>query len=159
MQNNYSDKMNLIEQLKNLGLVLPYSENLDIYHTPLSLYGKIIHNRLGIQPLEGFDSNTSGGPTDMVYRRYLRFVKGGAGLIWFEACAVSDDGKSNPFQMSLNDNNVSDFQKLINEMDKDKCCIGCNNCFKLMDGHTMTGCIIRDKEIYLPLYQKYVLDR
>lgn len=45
-------------------------------------------------------------------------------------------------------------------MDERKCCTGCNNCFKLMDpGHTMAGCIVRDREIYLPLYQKYVLKK
>ena len=38
-------------------------------------------------------------------------------------------------------------------MDKDKCC------FRLMDDHTNAGCIVRDKEVYLPLYQKYVLKK
>lgn len=43
-------------------------------------------------------------------------------------------------------------------LDKQKCCTGCNNCFKLMDpGHTMTGCIVRDSGLYLPLFRKYVL--
>lgn len=54
----------------------------------------------------------------MVRRRYLRFVKGGAGLIWFEACAVSEDGKSNPHQMALTDDNVFCFQQLISLMEQ-----------------------------------------
>lgn len=45
-------------------------------------------------------------------------------------------------------------------MNPQKCCVGCDSCFKLMDpGHTMTGCIVRDSEIYLPVYKKKVLNR
>lgn len=43
------------------------------------------------------------------------------------------------------------------EMDAGKCCVDCNKCFSLMDGHCRTGCIVRDKDEFLPLYQKYVL--
>lgn len=114
----HSQKQNILEEMHKQGLTLPYSENLSSYKTPLSLYGKTIDNRIGIQPLEGFDSDIQGSPTDMVRRRYLRFVKGGAGLIWFEACAVSEDGKSNPFQMSLTDQNVTAFCELIQLMDQ-----------------------------------------
>lgn len=111
-------KKNFIDQMHAQGLIVPYAEDFSHYLTPLSLYGKPLPNRIGILPLEGFDSDFGGGPTDMVYRRYLRFVKGGAGLIWFEACAVSDDGKSNPCQMSLTDANVNDFRKLLLQMDQ-----------------------------------------
>ena len=145
MNSGYNVKSNLIYALKEQGLILPYSEDYDIYHTSLSLYGKRLPNRVGIQPLEGFDSDINGGPTDMVYRRYLRFVKGGAGLIWFEACAVSDDGKSNPYQMSLNDDNVSDFQKLIKEMDKTALEASREPAFKVLQ-LTHSGRMSKDKE-------------
>lgn len=111
-------KQNLIAGMKEQGLILPYAEDYRSYLNPLSLYGKEIYNRIGILPLEGFDSDLGGGPTDMVRRRYLRFVKGGAGLIWFEACAVSEDGKSNPNQMALTDENVTAFRELIQLMDQ-----------------------------------------
>lgn len=43
-------------------------------------------------------------------------------------------------------------------IDKEKCCIGCNNCYKLMDpGHTNVGCIIKNKELYYPIYCEHVL--
>jgi len=43
-------------------------------------------------------------------------------------------------------------------MEEDKCCIGCNKCFSLMDpGHCRTGCIVKDKDEIYPFYQKYVL--
>lgn len=47
----------LIEHMNAQGLNVPYSDELDIYNTPLSVYGKTISNRIGIQPLEGFDSD------------------------------------------------------------------------------------------------------
>lgn len=47
-----------------------------------------------------------------------------------------------------------------NGLDKEKCCIGCFNCYKLMNpGHTHTGCIVRDKDLYLPLYKEHVLNQ
>ena len=46
------------------------------------------------------------------------------------------------------------------KMKKEKCCVGCDCCFKLMDpGHSMTGCIVRDSNIYLPVYKKNVLNQ
>lgn len=115
---NTTSKGPTIDTFREQGLILPYSEDFSAYHMPLSLYGKTISNRIGIQPLEGFDSTLCGSPTDMVRRRYLRFVRGGAGLIWFEACAVSEDGKSNPYQMALTDNNVEQFKDLLALMDQ-----------------------------------------
>lgn len=108
----------IFEEMAAQGLTLPYSDDMSFYKKPLSLYGKEIPVRIGIQPLEGFDSDSNGSPTDMVRRRYTRFAKGGAGLIWFEACAVSNDGKSNPYQMSLTDSNVNEFKNLIQAMDQ-----------------------------------------
>ena len=53
-----------------------------------------------------------------------------------------------------------DFAKDIlerNTMERAKCCITCDKCYDLIQkGHTMTGCVIRDQEVYLPLYRKHV---
>jgi len=41
-----------------------------------------------------------------------------------------------------------------------KCCITCDKCYDLIQkGHVQTGCVIRDQEVYLPLYRKYVQKR
>lgn len=117
MNTKCQNNIDLINKMKEQDLILPFSEDINIYNKSLTLYGKKISNRIGIQPLEGFDSDLDGSPTDMVQRRYLRFVTGGAGLIWFEACAVSDNGKSNPHQMSITANNWSKFKELIQLMD------------------------------------------
>lgn len=140
-----SKKQSLIENMKEQGIILPYSEDLNVYRETFTLYGKKICNRIGIQPLEGFDSDLGGGPTDMVRRRYRRFVEGGAGLIWFEACAVSEDGKSNPYQMALTDENVTEFQKLIQFMDQVAEDADREPAFKVLQ-LTHSGRVSRDKE-------------
>ena len=42
-------------------------------------------------------------------------------------------------------------------MQRNKCCLTCDKCYDLIQiGHTTTGCVPRDQEVYLPLYRKYV---
>lgn len=64
------------EELQKQGLEIPYSLDTEILAKPLYLYGQCIPNRVGILPLEGFDSNIDGSPSEYVYRRYMRFVEG-----------------------------------------------------------------------------------
>ena len=40
-------------------------------------------------------------------------------------------------------------------MDKNKCCICCSKCTEIMRAGGTPGCVIRDREIYVPLYQQY----
>ena len=135
--------MNYKEELLLHGLEIPYGTDKDILLKPLRLYGKKIHNRIGILPLEGFDSKKDGSPSEYVYRRYLRFVEGGAGLIWFEACAVSEDGKSNPMQMMLHKDNVATFHELIEKMDRRSEQLGREHCFKVLQ-LTHSGRVSKD---------------
>ena len=47
-----------------------------------------------------------------------------------------------------------------NTMMRSKCCITCDKCYDLIQkGHVQSGCVIRDQEVYLPLYRKYVQKR
>lgn len=43
--------------------------------------------------------------------------------------------------------------------DKNKVCIRCSKCSELMRAGTVSGCVIRDSECYMPYYQKYVLKK
>lgn len=135
--------MNFQEELLRQGLSIPYEEDAAVLREQLSLYGRRVPNRIGILPLEGFDSAMDGSPTDSVYRRYLRFVEGGAGLIWFEACAVSEDGKSNPGQMMLTDGNVPAFRELLQAMDEKAESLGREAAFKVIQ-LTHSGRLSRD---------------
>ena len=106
------------EMLLKHGMDLPVEESMSELRKPLEVDGKTIPNRICFQPLEGYDSCSDGSPSDLVYRRYRRFARSGAGLIWFESAAVADDGKSNPHQMMLTSGRISDFGARLGEMDK-----------------------------------------
>lgn len=40
-------------------------------------------------------------------------------------------------------------------MHKEKCCICCSKCTELMRAGSTPGCVIKDKEVYMPLYSQY----
>ncbi len=104
--------------LRDHGMDLPVEESMTALREPLEVEGKTIPNRICFQPLEGYDSRDDGSPSELVYRRYRRFARSGAGLIWFESAAVAADGKSNPNQMMLSPGRIDDFGKLLEEMDR-----------------------------------------
>lgn len=96
------------------GMHFPVSEHTEVLAAPIRLKsGKVIPNSMGIAPLEGFDGTADGAPTDKVYRRYERYARGGAGLIWYESIAISDDGRCNPCQMVMNGETVKEIKKVL----------------------------------------------
>ena len=40
-------------------------------------------------------------------------------------------------------------------LDKSKICICCSKCTNVMRAGSTPGCVIRDKEVYLPLFEQY----
>lgn len=114
---NYKSKESLLDLAKELNLDLGLSQNVSALGKKLDLGdGFDSPNSLAIHPLEGCDSQKDGAPTDLSLRRYLRFAKGGAGLIWFEAISVNMEGRGNPHQFQLNEENLDSFNSLISEM-------------------------------------------
>ena len=109
----YPDVESLRSELTNLGLSLPWSDDISPLLAPLGLGGCRLPNRMGIHPMEGFDAEADGAPGELAKRRYQRYAAGGAGLIWFEATAVVADGRSNPHQMYLYQNSVAEFGRLV----------------------------------------------
>ena len=104
-----------------LGVELPCDEQiLRAPESPLAqplakieINGKHIGNRVAIQPMEGWDGNTTGGVTDEMIRRWHRFGESGAKLIFGgEAMAVRADGRANPNQLIINDENKAGLAKL-----------------------------------------------
>jgi 2,4-dienoyl-CoA reductase-like NADH-dependent reductase (Old Yellow Enzyme family) len=73
-------------------------------------------NSLAIHPMEGCDGTTAGAPDELTWRRYLRFARGGAKLVWFEATAVREDGRANTRQLWLYRDTVSEFARLLDAM-------------------------------------------
>lgn len=59
-------------------------------------------NRFVVQPMEGWDGNEDGTPSELTTRRWCNFGRSGAGLVWGgEAAAVRADGRANPHQLLL----------------------------------------------------------
>ena len=66
--------------------------------------GRFAANRFTIHPMEGWDGTREGAPSDLTRRRWRRFGRSGAALIWGgEAFAVQADGRANPNQLFLRD--------------------------------------------------------
>ena len=80
----------------------------------LKLNGRVVGNRIAIHPMEGWDGTTTGGVTDDMRRRWSRFGESGAKLICGgEAMAVRADGRANPNQLIICDENRDGLVELI----------------------------------------------
>ena len=109
----YKSLKDLKKKIENLRLKIPISEKVEILRQGLKIENKFIPNRLAIQPMEGFDSDLNGNPSELTFRRYERYAKGGAGLIWFEATAISQDCRSNPHQLIISEETSKKFKELV----------------------------------------------
>ncbi len=114
-------QMNNVEDFANAmradGLDFPVSADLSVLTQPFELHGKTVPNRMGIQPLEGFDGTPEGAPSELIFRRYRRYAEGGAGLLWYESIAISEVGRCNPLQMVINEQTLPEIARLIKESD------------------------------------------
>jgi 2,4-dienoyl-CoA reductase-like NADH-dependent reductase (Old Yellow Enzyme family) len=73
----------------------------------------VIGNRFSALPMEGWDGTLDGKPTDLTYRRWENFGRSGAKLIWGgEAVAVRHDGRANPNQLLITEDNLSSLESL-----------------------------------------------
>lgn len=105
----------LRDRLAELGVDLPVDDELDpdavtTLASPLTVRTpteRLVGNRFAVLPMEGWDADRDGSPTDLVERRWRRFGMGGAKLIWGgEAVAVRADGRANPRQLRLGEDTV-----------------------------------------------------
>ncbi len=113
MANVYLTKENFEKENAALGNILPSSENTEILKKPANVHGKTVHNRLACQAMEGCDGTSDGCPGELTLRRYDRFAKGGAGIIWYEATAVLPEGRANPRQLYINEANLDAFKRQV----------------------------------------------
>ena len=81
-------------------------------------------NSICIHPMEGCDGELDGRPGELTWRRYERFARGGAKLIWFEATAVVEEGRANARQLWITAENVGEFariQEMIRRVHRESC--------------------------------------
>ena len=102
-----------IEHVSEKGLDIPVSRDLAPLFRPVKVGAFTTPNALAVQPMEGCDSAEDGSPGPLTLRRYERISGGGAGLLWFEACAVSPEGRANPRQLYITPDNLSGFKELV----------------------------------------------
>ncbi len=102
--------------LQSVGADIPFDDALTPngpLAQPITVHGRVVGNRFAILPMEGWDGTPDGRPSDLTVRRWRRFGRSGAKLIWGgEAVAVRPDGRANPNQLVINPANLSDLAKL-----------------------------------------------
>lgn len=112
---NYSSLEELQEKIAALGVNIVLTEDLSPLKKAVEVGSLTAPNAMAVLPMEGCDSNPDGSPSELVERRYLRFAGGGAGLLWWEACAVVEEGRANELQMMMTRENVGQFAALVNK--------------------------------------------
>lgn len=112
----YATLEEFAQQNATLKKPLPVDSDLSVLAQPMEICGHTVHNRFVCQAMEGCDGELTGEPGELTRRRYLRFARGGAGIIWFEATACREDGRANPRQLWLREDNVDAFRKLLDEI-------------------------------------------
>jgi len=92
-------------RLRSLGINIPCDSQIltgtdSPLRKPLVTNGLHIGNRIAVQPMEGWDAEPNGNPSELTLRRWQRFGSSGAKLIWGgEAVAVCHSGRANPNQV------------------------------------------------------------
>ena len=113
----------LKRRLAELGISLPVDEQIlsAAQGSPLArsmnVAGFEVGNRWCIHPMEGWDANRDGSPTEHTLRRWRNFGRSGAKLIWGgEAAAVRPDGRANPNQTLAASSNRAGLAALLAEL-------------------------------------------
>lgn len=112
----YSSFEEFKKQNTELNANLPFSQDLSVLKQEVKIGNKTAPNRLACQAMEGCDGTASGSPDELTFRRYDRFAKGGAGIIWFEATACLNEGRANPRQLFINKDNLDDFKSILSRI-------------------------------------------
>ncbi len=116
---SYPSATALAAAVAALGAELPVLDPFDPgpLRLPLPLGGLRAPNRLCVQPMEGWDAEPDGRPSEHTRRRWRRFGSSGAGLVWGgEAVAVRPDGRANPSQLCLRPETAGAIAGLLGEL-------------------------------------------
>lgn len=105
-----------------LGLTLDCDEQIEKAPAsplaqPLHADGFRIGNRFVIHPMEGWDAEEDGQPSELVRRRWRNFGRSGAKWIWGgEAMAVVPEARANPHQLVINAHTRDGLAGLLDEL-------------------------------------------
>ncbi len=106
------------EYLARHEIALPFDEAVEINEDapmaqPVWAPGFEIGNRWAILPLEGWDSDIDGQPTDKSVARWEAFGSSGVKTIWGESAAVRRDGRSTPTQLLASEETLPGLSRLV----------------------------------------------
>jgi len=110
----YRDIDALRAEIAELGLSIRLEEKIEKLLQPVRIGHKVAGNAFGIHPMEGCDGTLDGKPSELTIRRWERFGRGGAKLIWGEATALSDEAQANSRQLMINDDTASQIESTLN---------------------------------------------
>jgi 2,4-dienoyl-CoA reductase-like NADH-dependent reductase (Old Yellow Enzyme family) len=120
---HFKDVPSFQQQLTALDLDVPCDDTIlsaadgSPLAQPLDLGGFTVGNRWCIHPMEGWDGTPNGEPSDRTLRRWEHFGQSGAKLIWGgEAFAVQGDGRANPLQIGVADNDAARAERGLNAL-------------------------------------------
>ena len=113
----------LREHMQQIGASLPIDNEIltaeqgSPMAEPIRIGGILVGNRWCIHPMEGWDANRDGSPSELTLRRWENFGRSGAKLIWGgEAAAVQPDGRANPNQTLATPENRAGLAQLLNRL-------------------------------------------
>jgi 2,4-dienoyl-CoA reductase-like NADH-dependent reductase (Old Yellow Enzyme family) len=119
----FRDGGELRQHLTTLGVALPCDERVlsaaegSPMAQPLDVGRFVVGNRWCVHPMEGWDGTRSGEPSEHTLRRWKHFGESGCKLIWGgEAFAVQNDGRANPNQIGLIDNDEERAARGLSEL-------------------------------------------
>ena len=84
----------LEKEIRRLGLAIPLEPEIRELLRPATIAGRTVGNRFVIHPMEGCDGTLDGKPDEITYHRWGLFARGGAKVLWGEACAVVESVKA-----------------------------------------------------------------
>lgn len=109
---NYKSINEILEKCQDLGVSLPFAKDTEILTHSLKLGAFSVPNRLGIAPMEGADSTIEGSPSELTEKRYIKVATGGAGVIWYEAISLEEEGRSSMTQLLMNGKTLDHFKRM-----------------------------------------------
>jgi 2,4-dienoyl-CoA reductase-like NADH-dependent reductase (Old Yellow Enzyme family) len=120
---HFKDTGSFKQHLRDLKLDLPCDDTIltasqgSPLAQPIDVGGFVVGNRWCIHPMEGWDGTTSGEPSEHTRRRWKHFGQSGAKLIWGgEAFAVQGDGRANPNQIGVIDNDYARAERGLRDL-------------------------------------------
>ena len=109
----FASRESLTGEVRRLGLDIPLEPDIRESLKPTSIGHRRAGNRFVVHPMEGCDGTLDGKPDEITFHRWGRFARGGAKILWGEACAVVPEGRANTRQLLFSKDNADALKRLI----------------------------------------------